>query len=77
MVVTVKEASPFTFSFQPRKVPQIVQFRHSNYYYGCELGSYSRLAHGELYRNTLIAPSRIEITKEIRAELKIAVILIL
>ena len=76
MVVTVKEASPFTFSFQPRKVPQIVQFRHSNYYYGCELGSYSRLAHGELYRNTLIALSRIK-SKEIRAELKIAVILIL
>ena len=53
----LEEASPFIFSFQMRREPRVVIFRNVEYYYGSELGSYSGLAHGELYRNTEVALS--------------------
>ena len=76
MVVTLEEASPFIFSFTLRRVPRIIIYRNVEYYYGSELGSYSGLTHGELYRNAELMLSRIEITRAIRAELRIAVIFI-
>ena len=76
MVVTLEEASPVSFSYTFRNSPRKIIYRNVEYFLGSELGAYCGLSHGSLYAIPEIMLSRRELTRLMRAELRIEVILI-
>ena len=76
MEVTLYEASSISFFLKIRSFPRKIFYRNVEYFLRSEIGAYCGIDHGGIYTIPQIHLTRISLTRRMRDELRVQVILI-
>ena len=68
--VTLKKASSISWEYRIRSFPKVVFYNNVEYYIGSEIGEYTGIKKGGIYRIPQILLSRVDITERMRAQIR-------